>query len=237
MTKTFNDSEVVVGLVQRAAGIADQVTETLRNLILSGAIGEDDVLTEAALGVKLGVSRTPVREALAHLEREGLLEPAGLRGKRVRSFSEAQIKELFWLRRTIEGATVAEVAQRPADPQHLALLEALIEQQRGLAEHNERARFLEIDHQFHAALVKTLGFSHVTDLLRGLRYTFDLIGLKPTYSAPNRLGEVLLEHEAILKALRSRNPDKAKAAMETHLRRTETLVLQAMKTSLEEASR
>jgi DNA-binding GntR family transcriptional regulator len=215
-------------LVQRAAGISEQVTTTLRNLILSGQIDEDEVLTEAGLGSRLGVSRTPVREALARLENEGLIESAGLRGKRIKRFSAAEISELFWLRRTIEEATVAELAERGLNPDDLKTLADYLEAQRQAAEADNPAEFLEIDHHFHAALVQFLGYERVAVMLQGLRYTFDLIGLKPTYQHAGRTGEVLSEHRAILAALAARDAKAAKRAMAEHLARTKALVLASL---------
>jgi DNA-binding GntR family transcriptional regulator len=211
--------------VQRAAGISDQVTTRLRELILNGVITETEVLTEATLATKLGVSRTPVREALARLENDGLVEAAGLRGKRIRQFTSSEIRELYWLRITIEGAVVAELAARKPDRAALKPLETLLEEQRLAAKSDNRPKFLEIDHAFHSALVEALEYNHVNTMLRGMRYTFDLISLKPTYQHKNRIAEVLVEHQNILKALRNHNAATARKAMTDHLKRTEELTL------------
>lgn len=215
-------------LVQRAAGISEQVTNKLRDLILNGLVDENEVLTEAGLGTRLGVSRTPVREALARLESEGLIESAGLRGKRVKRFSAEEIRELFWLRMTIEGATVAELAKRKLNRDELKTLDGYLEQQRQAAKANDLAKFLEIDHHFHAALVQCLGYERVATMLQGLRYTFDLISLKPTYQHASRTKEVLEEHSAILKALKQNDAKAARQAMDKHLERTQQLVLEAL---------
>lgn len=214
--------------VSRPASITDQVTSRLRDLILNGVVGESETLTEAALGDRLGVSRTPVREALARLESEGMLEPAGLRGKRVRRFRAEEIRELFWLRRIIEGATVAEVARRSLGEGQRDRFDRLLAEQRQAGRQGDPARFLEADHGFHSAFVQALGYSSVSHMLQGLRYTFDLISLKPMYHHPNRTEEVIDEHQAVLDAVLRGDPAGAERAMTAHLDRTQTLVLAAL---------
>lgn len=211
--------------VQRAAGISDQVTMRLRELILNGVVTENEILTEAMLATRLGVSRTPVREALARLENDGLIEAAGLRGKRVRQFTSSEIRELYWLRITTEAAIVSELAKRKPSKETLKPLETLLEEQRLAAKKDDRPTFLEIDHTFHSAFAEALGYSYVNAMLQGMRYTVGLIGLKPTYQYENRTTDVLVEHQNILKALRNHDATAAHKAMTDHLKRTEELTL------------
>jgi DNA-binding GntR family transcriptional regulator len=211
--------------VQRPMSISEVVTVRLRELILNGVITEAEILTEATLATMLGVSRTPVREALSRLEQDGLVEAAGLRGKRIRQFSNQEIRELFWLRGTIEGAIVAKLAAARLDDRKLAELTTLLEAQHAAADSGDRPKFLEIDHSFHNAFVTALGYSYLNTVLQGMRYTFDLIALRPTYQHTDRLYEVLAEHKDILAAVRRHDADGAKVAMLHHLARTEQLVI------------
>jgi DNA-binding GntR family transcriptional regulator len=222
--------------VERPETVKDTVYRNLRSAILQGTLDSNTVLAEAAVAEKLGVSRTPVREALQQLEREGLLQSAGARGKRVRRITTEEIKELFWLRRAIEGATVEKLAAQGLTPAQKQTLTDYLARQSAALDADDRASFLANDSSFHAALASFTGFNKVGEIITNLRQLFQLIGLR-AISEPHRLEQVLTEHQAIVNAISKRRPDQARKAMEQHLSHTETISLAKIAAENEEASR
>ncbi len=210
--------------LERPGTVKDTVSRALRQAILSGGVDPNDVLTEAVLAAKFGVSRTPVREALQDLEREGLLEPAGIRGKRVRRIRPHEVRELFWLRRTLEGGIVAQLASSKQSSQDLQRLRKHLDNQRRALKYGDKARFLAEDSSFHCEMAALTGFPRVTDIIRNLRELFQLVGIK-AISEPRRLETVLAEHEAILSAIEQQDPEGARNSLALHLSNTETLAL------------
>lgn len=208
----------------RPKKMSDHVYESLKTALLQGAISDDVVLTESVLADNFGVSRTPVREVLQVLEREGLLEPVGSRGKRVRRLRRDEVEEVFWLRRVIERAVVERLAERNLEPEELQELESCLQTQRKAAKTEHRAKFLEADSSFHIALARFTGSRKVAEIISNLRTLFQLVGTKAV-NYPRRLQGVIEEHEKIVAAIRSGDPEKAKAAMDEHLRMTEELVI------------
>lgn len=211
--------------LERPETMKDSVYRNVRSAILEGTITSSVVLTENTLADRLGVSRTPVREAIQELEREGLLEAAGARGgKRVRQISSSEVKELFWLRRAVEGATVEHLANVGLDADEMQMLQEYLEHQRVALDCNDRAAFLGHDSSFHIALASFTGFPKVRDIITNLRQLFQLVGVR-AISEPHRLEQVLVEHQVIVEAIQSGSPTAARKAMEDHLFHTETLSL------------
>lgn len=224
--------------LKRVKTTKDYVYEALLDAIFSGSIRDDVVLTEMLLAEKFGVSRTPVREAIQDLEREGVLEPAGARGKRVHTLESAEIEELFWLRRAIEGAAVVRLASRRLEDEQLARLDEIMEQQTLAYEKDDRRAFLEYDDILHKALAEYTGYPRALEIMANIRLLFQLTGLRAV-AQPNRLSEVLEEHRAVVTAIKASDPERAKHAMEAHLRSTEQVVLEQPprhETAVEEVS-
>lgn len=112
--------------IARAQGLGNQVYETLREHLRAGVLRAGDRLTEVDIATRLGVSRTPVREALARLASEGLVDSEG-RGYAVPTFSEHDADEIYEVRFLLEPAAIRQAASRAAagiEPLALALAQA-----------------------------------------------------------------------------------------------------------------
>lgn len=213
--------------IERPELIKDRVCRILENAILSGQIGKNEILTESALAEKLKVSRTPVREALQELTAKGLLEPAGVRSKRVRHLGLHEAREIFWLRGVLEGAIAERLAVNGITKDQAEEAERHLENQRAAVRARDLLAFLSGDSGFHIALAGFLGFPRVSGIVANLRELYNLLGIK-TMTAPSRYEEILAEHARILKAIRSGSATEARKAVSDHLLRTEETIILAL---------
>jgi DNA-binding GntR family transcriptional regulator len=219
--------EVQLDPLPRGTTVKDTVYDSLLKAILGGVVGKDVAITEAGLAEKLRVSRTPVREALRDLERDGILEPVGVNGKRVRRISVAEARELYWLRRVLEGEIVARVAAAKPSSDLMQRIDDLLERQRSAARTRRRGEFLEADSEFHVTLARMTGFNKVTEIMANIRLNLALLGHTAVVT-PGRMEAVMEEHERVRAALRDGDPGRARAAMHDHLNKTEAIVIEVL---------
>lgn len=145
----------------------------LREMILQGRLAPGRRLTEAEIAETLGVSRTPVRQALPVLAKEGLLTSVGARGYAVRTFTTAEIEEGVDLRGALEGFAARKLAEKGASPELLGQLHEILREgdsifaKRSLVEADERA-YGEMNGRFHATIVEAANASIVRDLLQSV---------------------------------------------------------------------
>ncbi|MBE7463968.1 MAG: GntR family transcriptional regulator [Planctomycetes bacterium] len=204
--------------IARPETLKDLVYRRVRDLLLSGRLSAEDVHSANQLADTLGVSRTPVREALLQLAAEGILVPLKGRGYQVRRFSRREVREFFEAREAIECHIVAGLAAR--EDLALEALEQAGRRMADAADNRDREQFLAADEDFHQALLA----QHGNRLLRATLENFRACILLMGYTAleqEGRMQEVLREHAAILHALRERDAAGAVLAMRRHLAATE----------------
>ena len=180
--------------------------------IRSGALLPGDRLTETDLAERLGISRTPVREAIRQLEADGLVVHTPRRGATIRSLGHAEISELYDMRSVLEGAA-AQFAARAASEVELCELEAIHE---SMCAAKTTEELYSLNQQFHAALldaarnrflITAVGVTHKTLLILG----------PSTTEETGRADSAQIEHADIIPALRARNPEAAGQAMRRHI--------------------
>lgn len=210
---------------RRPNQVREAVYGHLKDLLLSGRFAPGERLSEPLLAQELGVSRTPVREALMRLAEEGLVELVPGKGARVRAFSPEEVEEVYGVRALLEGEAAREAALR-ATPWELAELEARL---RAIdeAEAEDYPEQMRRDLEFHRALVRLSGnktlFRLYEDLLSSLALVRSALPNLSQEEATRR------EHWAILEALRRRDPEGAKQAVEAHVGRFRHLVVGRLK--------
>jgi GntR family transcriptional regulator of vanillate catabolism len=128
----------------------------VRDLVISGEISAGSRLSEVALAERLGISRTPLRAALARLGEEGLVEAIPSGGYAVRSFLREDVIDAIELRGVLEGTALRLAAERGVDPSRMTelhrLLDALDEALRGNVEDMDFDRYVDLNAQFHTML-------------------------------------------------------------------------------------
>lgn len=195
--------------------LADQVYEHLLRQISTGAYPARAPLRELDLVAQLGVSRTPIREALLRLAEYGLVEIAG-RGARVRCLSEQDVVHIYQVRKALEAEAVRLACGRltPAD---FARLEALRPAGRDADSPEFEAACFELDRELHRLVAERSGNPILAQELRKLHDLVQLVH-KPVADRRGRLARELREHLQIIAALKAGDRAAGRKALLEHLR-------------------
>lgn len=169
-------------------------------------------LRETELADRLGISRTPVREAIRQLEADGLVAHLPRQGATIRSLDHAEVVELYEMRAVLEG-TAARLAARAASDIELAELIAL-NTNLSTAPAGPQAR--EVNRQFHRMLLDAARNRFLVKSMSALQKTLLILG-PTTLADPSRATAAVEEHTAVLTALEARDGAKAEAAMRAHV--------------------
>lgn len=181
--------------------------------IRAGALKPRDRLLEVDLAARLGISRTPVREAIRQLEADGLVIHIPRVGAAVRSLDPGEVTELYEMRGALEG-TAARLAARSASEVELAEL-AAINAEMALVQ-GDPPRLYDLNRQFHAALLDAARNRYLARSVAGLQKTLLILG-PSTLDQVSRAKGAVVEHEAVLAAIRARDEAGAEAAMHLHI--------------------
>ncbi|WP_137388695.1 GntR family transcriptional regulator [Rhodoligotrophos defluvii] len=203
---------------KRSADVVDRVYATLQEWLADFAIRPAERINEVELAAQLGVSRTPVREALNRLTTEGLVIFAPNRGFFCRSLTAGEITALSELRQAVEGVAAARACQRAGDEPINALAQHWSEI---LARMDEMSApdLAMADEQFHQALVGLAGNAELDKLIRNINLRLRFVR-QCAIEHPRRRRDTAAEHLEIIQALKRREAAKARATVERHVRIT-----------------
>lgn len=212
--------------------IHTQVTNALRTAIVSGEFSLGQKLSETTLAQKLGVSRTPVREALKQLDREGLVEIIPRVGTCVKKPTEKEIIELFTIKEVLEGLAASQLAQRGDVLELHELMKAMEDMEQSVKQGNIDG-YVEANDRFHDAILRGAGNSK-------LQFHYDLlINQLPyrrfvylTLEQPSRLAKSVEEHQRIVEAIKAQDSKLAEQLMREHVTASGTKLIQIMKDKL-----
>ncbi|HTL53439.1 MAG TPA: GntR family transcriptional regulator [Planctomycetota bacterium] len=204
--------------LKRAQTLKDMAYDQVKLLLRAGKMSGDSIYSANQLADSLGVSRTPVREALLQLSAEGLLKPIGSKGFRMRRYSRREINDTFEARKAIECWVVEQLAgNRGCDLKKLAAaFDAMAD---AAAKANVNA-FMLADERFHLELVHAQGNSVLAGVMENVRDRISVLGYQ-VLSIEGRMAEVLGEHRRILEALQHNDPARARQSMANHLDTTQ----------------
>jgi DNA-binding GntR family transcriptional regulator len=202
--------------------LADQVYAQLKAELHDFKLVPGDRFSEAELGARLGVSRTPVREALFRLRNEGFLDLESKAGWFVRPIDFARLEQLYDLRILLETACVSRLCARTEAVPALDELKAIWLVPVG--ERKDDAREVgALDEQFHATLVRATGNAEiarvhwdVTERIRIIRHL--------DFTRPDRIDATYAEHAKILRAVIQRKADQAQLLLKTHIEQSKAEV-------------
>jgi DNA-binding GntR family transcriptional regulator len=211
------------------------ILERLRALILTGEYGPDERLIEEQLAERLGVSRTPVRQALTMLEAEGLVEITPNRGATVCSFSIEDVWDIYDLRAVLEGHAARRAAGR-IEGRELERLRELAEEMEGLPgqfdDHEEEIRALvALNQEFHGTIVEASRNKRLEHLINR---TVEIPLMFKTFFWYTPHERVISNHyhRQILKALEKGDADRAEIIMREHVYEGRDFVIGALKEDL-----
>ena len=203
---------------------AERVRRAVLDDILSGTLAAGAPLDEVVLAQQHAVSRTPVREALRHLQSDGLLQTGPRRQLLVVDVSPEHRREITTLRVALETAAV-EQACAVRDDDDLDRLELLILKQRRAADDGDdggdgdAAAFLRLDEQLHLALAAAARMPTLSRML-GQLGAFVRLGRLGETTTPRHMRGLVREHQQLLGMLRDRTPDTLRTALATHIEQT-----------------
>jgi DNA-binding GntR family transcriptional regulator len=195
--------------------IAEQIAGRLREAIAQGSLRPAARLLEAPLAREMGTSRAPVREALAALEREGLVVKEPNRGARVVELTPETIREVASLRAALEGFAAALATDR-LSATDLATLDGMLTRMQRAAGGGQFSRLLELDFAFHEFICRASGHGLLYQLWSGMERKIRLF-LSATNLLYTDLRGIVRGHADILQALRRRDRAAAQRAMARHL--------------------
>lgn len=195
--------------------LRDVVFNTLRQAILTGELKPGERLMEIHLANKLGVSRTPIREAIRKLELEGLVTMIPRRGAEVAQITEKSMNDVLEVRRAMD-ALCTELACERITTEEVEALEAACDQFIKVAATKDIRKCAQADVHFHDIIVKATGNKRLVQLINNLseqmyRYRFEYL------KDVSRYDTLIEEHKQICEAIKNRDKEAAKAAAELHI--------------------
>jgi DNA-binding GntR family transcriptional regulator len=203
--------------VDRSAGKGSRgvkAHQILREAIATGRLKPGARVLESELATLLDMSRTPVREAIATLEAEGLVSVDGARGRVVTKLDYQSMMELYAVREVLE-ATAAGLAARNASDMEILALRDMVELEEQMLE--DGGRLADHNRRFHEAIYYCSHNRYVLKMLEYIQTGMLLLG-QVTRVGDERRESALLEHRAIVEAIEARNPTAAEAAVRHHVR-------------------
>ncbi len=207
--------------------LRDVVFNTLRQAILKGELAPGERLMEIQLAEKLGVSRTPIREAIRKLELEGLVLMIPRKGAEVARISEKSLRDVLEVRRSLEELAI-ELACERMTQEELKELEEAQKKFGDAIETGDAMAIAETDEHYHDLIYQGTGNDKLVQILNNLReqmYRYRLEYIKDK----DKRQILLLEHDHILKALQGRNISEAKMAVREHIDNQEITVSRNIK--------
>ena len=199
-----------------ARSLTAWATENLRRAVLDGRFEPGERLDQDALADELGVSRTPIREAIAALESEGLLESKPYRGVYVTVVSAEDIREVFALRALLEAEVVRQAVSSIPDSV-LDALETMLKEAQEAYDNGDQAAQFDADRHFHKTLREFAANSLLREVLDGVNNRVTAVRRFAQTKPGPHVDEFAREHLEILRSIRQRDPDKAASLMKLHL--------------------
>lgn len=207
--------------------LRDVVFNTLRQAILKGELEPGERLMEIQLADRLGVSRTPIREAIRKLELEGLVLMIPRKGAEVAQISEKSLRDVLEVRRSLEELAIELACQRMDDEQ-ITKLEAAQVAFCSAVEQGDTMHIAELDEHYHDIIYSATCNTKLIQLLSNLReqmYRYRLEYIKDS----GKHQVLIVEHDRILKAVKSRQIAEAKSAIREHIDNQEITVSRNIK--------
>jgi DNA-binding GntR family transcriptional regulator len=209
--------EIRIALADRArGGTRQRVYDALRDALVAGRLEPGRRLSENELAEALGVSRTPVREALVRLRDDRIVEIVPQLGTFVSKISIDAVADAQFVREALECAAIRLAAERASEAELLEL-RAIVARQDEAHAAGDFDRFFELDDAFHAALCAASGHGIAWSLAQ--RADGHLVRVRRlSLPVPEYMGEMIAEHRTVLDAVEARDPDRAEEALRHHLR-------------------
>ncbi len=195
--------------------IRNQVLNQLREFILTSKINPGERLYEERLAAGVGSSRTPIREALHVLEREGLVESIPRVGYVVKGLDPEEFDEIVEIRKAIECLAAIWAANRLTDSM-LKNLEENIVKSKELLKRGDAKKFIDLDARFHELIARASGKKRIHEMSQNLRSYMLFYRISSSYEI-GVARRAVAAHEKIIEAIESKNEERIRKAVISHL--------------------
>jgi DNA-binding GntR family transcriptional regulator len=218
-TTSVLTADLATGRILRRGSLKDLAYQEIKELLVTGQLKPDRLYSAQHFAQLLGVSRTPVREALLRLANEGFLVCREVKGFQIKEFSRKEVQDVLETRAVIETHVVKVLAGRLSAAE-LAHLQQCYQQMATYADEGDETKFLEDDQEFHMSLIRRCGNHLLLAIMENIAgqialFQFKILGQSRDFS------DILEEHSGILEALGGKDEKKAVEAMRRHLTATE----------------
>lgn len=203
--------------------LREVVFNTLREAILTGELEPGEHLMEVKLANKLGVSRTPIREAIRKLELEGLVVMTPRRSAEVAKITKEDLTDVLEVRRVLETLAI-ELCCRNRTDEDITTLQENLKKFKSCINANNVTEIATTDVQFHEVIYNSTGNRRLNQILYNLReqmYRYRLEYIKDRQTRKN----LVLEHEEIINAIKEKDVERAKKAILIHIDNQEETIL------------
>ncbi|HWJ72847.1 MAG TPA: GntR family transcriptional regulator [Kaistia sp.] len=202
--------------LMKTRSTAQNVYELLRGEIIMNALKPEEAIRESAIAERLGVSRTPVREALLRLADLGLVDIFPQSGTRVAPIRMGKVRAAQLIREAVEVEVIAR-ATAAATAADIARLDIIIDDQIRASERGDMRRLFELDEDFHRAIFAIAGCLDAADELEDVKLHLDRLRYL-SVDWPRSASHIVAEHRMIRDAIAAGDAAAAATAMRTHLR-------------------
>jgi DNA-binding GntR family transcriptional regulator len=210
-----NSVETKDEIIDDALPLSERAYRSLLDSIQQGTVKPGERMREVELANSLGISRTPIREALGRLINEGLLVNDPVKGLIIAELDHSEVNELYAMREVLEGTAARFAAQHASDVE-ISILFELVERDRGLA--IDQPQSLAANNRlFHDTLYRAAHNRYLVKTLNTLRETMALLG-QTTLAKQGRSDKAIEEHLAIVNAIKCRDANAAEIAAREHIR-------------------
>lgn len=222
----MSDPVTATNRIERQS-LHEAILTRLRDMIIEGDLAPGTRINEGQIGEQLGVSRTPLREAIKFLASEGLVELVPTRGAVVKKFSGKEVRDMLEVIRTLEQSAAVRACEVASD-EEIAAVRALHDEMQAAYDRGDRLRYYKLNQQIHTRLVALAGNGALSDVhatlqtrLKRIRY----VG----HEGPEKWAKAIAEHVEMIEALEARDVHRLSDVVGRHL----TKAWERVKDSLE----
>jgi DNA-binding GntR family transcriptional regulator len=210
-----NNRYMGLNKITKPESLAKQVTKALRQSILNNELTPNVIYNEKSIAQDLGISRTPVREALLELSAKRLVKFLPQKGVVINTFTLQDIDDAFEIRTALEVFSVQKLCLNANDTDTTSLEQCLTDQKNAVAS-NDEIQFMEADRSFHIGFTRLTKNNYLIDMMEDIRDIMHLMGFK-ALAITGRMEAVVKEHRKILAAVQQKNVSLAMDQMRVHL--------------------
>jgi DNA-binding GntR family transcriptional regulator len=210
--------------IKQPLPLAKMAYKALRDSILTRGLVPGEIYNEKMLAAELGISRTPVREALLELSSQGLVTFLPRKGIIVNRYTIKDVEDIFELRNVIEVACVVKVA-KASPPLNLSQIDNAFREMKSANKNKDYLALLDADRTFHLKICELAENRRLLAIQENSRDMIHMMGIH-ALAMEDRSEEVITEHGEVLKAIKQGKPSTARKAMEYHLNRSKEAVLE-----------